>query len=510
MIDKDKNIPPLRSDVTWEESPVPGDDSFRLFDALLGRQIKVTSLGRQMATYLDQPQSRNALHARLNADEQGISFDEMNGVLDHFETLQLFESDALLAISQRWEKMLARFRKDPASVPLVIPPGLRFECSCCGSCCSGVNISPVTPDILAGLEGPRFDALSKNPRCHGELFVSLTTDKAEGEVVLCPSRNGRCIFVDADGLCEIHRRFGSAAKPHICRTFPFLFTLTPSGIEVSLQTECRDLLTASQGTLLSERESELREILAHAEVVVTRPFISLDRTSRVSFDAYRELRDHIISTVANMHEVGLDLAVRVMGIVRETMHQDDLVDLSADGVATRFYRLLMGIGQSIAALRSEPVSAAEGRFRLVTRNLDNVLSALAEAPLHMDAILTSDEHGDAATVSRITLTASWQGRDILTAPTLLAGIGMYHLRWILARTLAIVRCRQVNRTHLTGRDLMDAWAVVHMLFRNRSVRGVVEGYADEIGSVLGLGLPTLIAARQSLVRLDPQSDIYLY
>jgi len=510
MTERDMDIPPLRTDVTWEESPVPGDDSFRLFDALLGRQVKVTPLGRQLATYLDQPQSRDTLQARLNADEHQISLSEMNGVIDHFETLQLFESDALTSISQRWDQMVTRFRQDPAGVPFVFLPGSRFTCSCCGSCCGGVNISPVTADVMAGFEGSRFEILSGNPRCHGELFVSLTTDKAEGEVVMCPSRNGQCIFVDADGLCEIHRRFGETAKPHICRTFPFMFTLTPEGIEVSLQTECRDLPASSQGSLLAEHEAELRQILEHAEVVVAPPFLSLDRTHRLSFDAYRELRTNVLKALPDMHEVGLNRAVRVLDIVQKTVNHDDSEGPSPDKTATRFYRLLMGIGQSLAALKSVPASAAEGRFRLVTKNLDNVLEALAEAPLHMDLIMASDEHGDAAKVSEITLAGAWQGRDILTAPTLMTGIGMYHLRWILTRAMAIVRCRQVNRTNLTGRDLMDAWVVVHMLFRNRSVRSVMETHSDEIASVLGLGLRTLIAARQSLVRLDPQNDLYLY
>ncbi len=503
------DIPPLRSDVTWEPSPVPEDDSFRLFDALLSRQAKVTPLGRRIATYLDQPQSHEALLARLDADQVAISRPELEGVLDHFASLQLFESEAIDAISSRWQTMLQRFRQDPGHVPLLIPQDLRFECTCCGSCCCGVNVSPVTKDILAGLEGERCQALASNPRCQGEIFVSLTTDEASGEVVMCPSRNGRCIFVDADGLCDIHRRFGEHAKPHICRTFPFMFTLTPDGIEVSLQTECRDLPRAMQGTRLVDCEGALRDILSHAEVVVPPPFVSVDRMRRWSFETFRTLRSQVIDILAHSRQTGFVAAIEVLNGLSEGLSQSASSVPNTSELASRFYQLLMSIGQSLTSLRT-PLSEAAGRFRLVTRNLDQVLDALAEAPLHMDVILASDEDGDAAPLSRLLLSASWQGRDVLTAPTILGGIGLLHLRWMLARALAIARGRQVNRTHLSGRDLMDAWAVVHMLFRNRSVRGILEGCIDEIETVMGLGLPTLVEARHSLVRLHPQNDLYLF
>ena len=44
--------------------------------------------------------------------------------------------------------------------------------------------------------------------------------------------DGACTFLDRDGLCLVHKRLGEAAKPRVCRQFPFVFVAAPGGERV--------------------------------------------------------------------------------------------------------------------------------------------------------------------------------------------------------------------------------------------------------------------------------------
>jgi Fe-S-cluster containining protein len=57
-------------------------------------------------------------------------------------------------------------------------------------------------------------------------------------VVLSHHSCGRCIFLDADRHCGIHRHLGPDALPSACRDFPRVVTLTPLGVSITLSHYC--------------------------------------------------------------------------------------------------------------------------------------------------------------------------------------------------------------------------------------------------------------------------------
>jgi Fe-S-cluster containining protein len=66
--------------------------------------------------------------------------------------------------------------------------------------------------------------------------------------------NGRCVFLNAAGLCVIHRQFGPLAKPVRCRQFPYFFAQTPTGVYTSLSYASRAARLNLEPELCEQKE----------------------------------------------------------------------------------------------------------------------------------------------------------------------------------------------------------------------------------------------------------------
>jgi lysine-N-methylase len=68
--------------------------------------------------------------------------------------------------------------------------------------------------------------------------------------------DGRCVFLNADGRCRIHARFGSEAKPLACRLYPFMLVPAGDHWRVGLRYACPSA-AANDGRPLAEHQQEL-------------------------------------------------------------------------------------------------------------------------------------------------------------------------------------------------------------------------------------------------------------
>jgi hypothetical protein len=57
-------------------------------------------------------------------------------------------------------------------------------------------------------------------------------------VVFAAAASGRCVFLDADRCCAVHRQLGPEALVSACRDFPRVVTLTPLGVSITLSHYC--------------------------------------------------------------------------------------------------------------------------------------------------------------------------------------------------------------------------------------------------------------------------------
>ncbi len=92
-------------------------------------------------------------------------------------------------------------------------PELRVRCLCCDSgCCDRFEID-VTPEEVQALEALHIPGTPPAEEC----FTPVPERK---EFILNKGTDHHCIFADGK-LCKIHKLRGYAAKPLVCRIFPF-------------------------------------------------------------------------------------------------------------------------------------------------------------------------------------------------------------------------------------------------------------------------------------------------
>lgn len=114
---------------------------------------------------------------------------------------------------------------------------LAHQCEGCGQSCEGHLIGHVGTD-----EAQRYDAYlnemrqGASPIPPDAATVEIAHQGSPLRVVSAP--DGRCIFLDEQRQCHIHRAHGGRAKPLICRMFPFHVVHTESAVRLGVTPRC--------------------------------------------------------------------------------------------------------------------------------------------------------------------------------------------------------------------------------------------------------------------------------
>jgi lysine-N-methylase len=126
-----------------------------------------------------------------------------------------------------------------------------WDCHSCTNCCREYLV-PVTDEerqrILA--QGWVHD-----PRLGGTEFFDREGPPWARRYVL-RHRDGGCVFLNEQGRCRIHERFGAEAKPLACRLYPFVLLPAGDHWRVGLRFACPSA-AASRGRPLAEHGRDL-------------------------------------------------------------------------------------------------------------------------------------------------------------------------------------------------------------------------------------------------------------
>jgi Fe-S-cluster containining protein len=97
--------------------------------------------------------------------------------------------------------------------------GARWDCGGCTACCRHFDLGPIEDAIIEGLEA-RGVRQAWAPARDG---FATRRPGPDGRPAWYFRRrdDGACLFLQEDGACAIHARWGAAAKPAFCRAFPF-------------------------------------------------------------------------------------------------------------------------------------------------------------------------------------------------------------------------------------------------------------------------------------------------
>ena len=163
-----------------------------------------------------------------------------------------------------------------------LPIVQQWDCHACGLCCHG-TIIPLDAEELARL---RQQAWQRHPDCQG---VRLTERNGLwGGRRLAHRKDGACVFLTSEGRCLIHQEHGEAAKPLICRTFPFQLVPLEDFAYLTLRRYCPSA-AADKGRKLEEHLSAVRQLAEQKRppLVATRPPVVTGRHRRSWQDTLR-------------------------------------------------------------------------------------------------------------------------------------------------------------------------------------------------------------------------------
>jgi Fe-S-cluster containining protein len=148
-------------------------------------------------------------------------------------------------------------------LPLVIRPEQRFSCHACGVCCREFTVAL---DAGEAERIARHDWAREGERFREPFARPGTGPWGEPRDELRRREDGRCIFLDEDGLCLVEKRLGRAAKPRTCRKFPFEFVAAPDGVRAVVSLECASRWrSAGGGAPVEGARRDLEALLASSE-----------------------------------------------------------------------------------------------------------------------------------------------------------------------------------------------------------------------------------------------------
>jgi Fe-S-cluster containining protein len=119
-----------------------------------------------------------------------------------------------------------------------------YQCRNTGVCCSSGWEIPVEMHLRIALRSgrvriPEAAGTSDLARSGAVSCLRSVAGLPHGaREVLATDPSGRCIFLEADKRCAVHRQLGPGALPSACRDFPRVVTLTPLGVSITLSHYC--------------------------------------------------------------------------------------------------------------------------------------------------------------------------------------------------------------------------------------------------------------------------------
>lgn len=141
-------------------------------------------------------------------------------------------------------------------LPLQLPTIQNWSCHNCSGCCRQ-HLIEITEEERQRILDQKWTTKDGIP--NAPVVVPHRSSLFGKSWRLAHGSDGGCVFLNDDGLCRIHAKFGEPAKPLACRIYPY--ALHPAGkkITVSLRFSCPSVV-ANLGKPVSENRSELKQI----------------------------------------------------------------------------------------------------------------------------------------------------------------------------------------------------------------------------------------------------------
>ncbi len=136
-----------------------------------------------------------------------------------------------------------------------LPVIQNWSCHNCGGCCRE-HLIEITEEEKRRIEKQGWTAKD------GVSMQRPVIQKiGRGRYRLAHADDGACVFLDGDGLCRIHAKFGEAAKPLACRVYPYAYHPAGRDLTVSLRFSCPSVVQ-NLGTAVTDQSAVLKKVAA--------------------------------------------------------------------------------------------------------------------------------------------------------------------------------------------------------------------------------------------------------
>ncbi len=188
-------------------------------------------------------------------------------------------------------------------------PMLNYQCNLKGCCCKGWGI-PFKPEGVARLAGAMpADEAKERLNWGMEFFVNDKQEIERIELARLPP-DDRCRFLEPEGQCEIHRRFGTDALPDLCINFPAVPYHTGQTIELHYEAVCPSVLdqladptVPYMPTALSAQEHP--EIAIRARRPNKRPVMHLGQ-AQLQWPQMETLRNTVLTSLQDLQRPAIE------------------------------------------------------------------------------------------------------------------------------------------------------------------------------------------------------------
>lgn len=407
-----------------------------------------------------------------------------------------------------------------SAAPRVDAPPLRFQatlahgCVACGGCCHGTDVGPLKDDDVAKIREIDWRPLLPSEVSPAEWIAEVPAERSPTRqpIRLMGMRHGRCVFLGDDKLCIIHKHHGAQQKPTICRQFPYTFTRTPTGIDVSFSTECRAWWKARNSAVPPAGDAaqlaQIQALIAEGAPILSLPVpIALAEGVDIDLGTWEQLRAQMIA--------GLEAATTQAGLVRAVVEPvRRALDALAEG-----YRESELFATRDAWNVPEPVPAdqTERFFGTVARlkdglleGMDDIAEGMAEADRRDEAdrtrrlawglgeLLSGRRVDDlvpfahALEVWRDLALASLQAHEPARKGDLLLGLATLVMKLATGPMLAGLSAQTALRGRVHEQEVVDAMVLVTKLPRGSAFERLLGSLRRDLVTVFFCDAPTLV------------------
>lgn len=183
-----------------------------------------------------------------------------------------------------------------SSVRLTLPVLQNWDCHNCGGCCRQHQIE-ITAAERQRILDQNWTAADGVPAENA--IVSMGGMFGPPRYRLGHQSDGGCVFLNEQGLCRIHAKFGEQGKPLACRVYPYAFHPAGKTVAVSLRFSCPSVVK-NAGRAVSSQQAEIRRI---ADAVVsgdssTVPPPALNSSDRLDWSDFHRFVDALDASLA--------------------------------------------------------------------------------------------------------------------------------------------------------------------------------------------------------------------